>query len=326
MSPKLIEVCDTLGTFAVLDPYPMKTHYEKMSITEEASEEMIRAAYKVLAWRLHPDRNEESEEANQAMQGINEAYEVLSDKNKRQEYDRLLVASRRSESLLRTMETFQEFQARELDTSIPAKIKRGLSSVFNFVFLGPLGGYACLGLLAAIVAGIASFFTTESDVRDYSPNSKIPDLPESTSLSTPRKEKFVRSSHTPIGTNWPTTPSYVDGYEIRADGGLSSVEVDNSQNSSDVFVKLIWLSPSEAIPARACFIPAKSSFTFEKVRAGRYDVRYRDLTSGNLAKTEEFLLEERKKINGTTYSNLKLTLFKVFNGNMKTEKIDEEEF
>ena len=59
---------------------------------------------------------------------------------------------------------------------------------------------------------------------------------------------------------------------------------------------------------------------------GRYDVRYRDLDTGGLSKTEEFILEEKKTYSGTSYSNLTLTLYKVANGNMTTEAIDESEF
>lgn len=60
--------------------------------------------------------------------------------------------------------------------------------------------------------------------------------------------------------------------------------------------------------------------------AGRYDVRYRDLTTGGLSKTEEFILEERATYSGTSYSTLSMTLYKVANGNMTTESIDESEF
>ena len=47
---------------------------------------------------------------------------------------------------------------------------------------------------------------------------------------------------------------------------------------------------------------------------------------GNLSKTEEFSLKETPTFNGTEYSNLTLTLYKVSNGNMHTETIAESEF
>jgi hypothetical protein len=82
----------------------------------------------------------------------------------------------------------------------------------------------------------------------------------------------------------------------------------------------------EAIPARMCYIPAHSSFTFTSVMPGIYDVRYRDLSTGGLSKTEEFVLQERQDSSGTNFSNITLTLYKVVNGNMETEAIEESEF
>lgn len=145
---------------------------------------------------------------------------------------------------------------------------------------------------------------------------------------TPRSARlaFVRPTTAPNGQPWPATAGYISGYQIKAQGGLSSVTIDNTSNSSDVFLKLVRLSSAEAIPVRMCYIPAYSRFTFSSVMTGRYDVRYRDLTTGGLSKTEEFLLEERSSYSGTSYSNLTMTLYKVANGNMTTESIDESEF
>jgi hypothetical protein len=160
-------------------------------------------------------------------------------------------------------------------------------------------------------------YSSTSDSSSHSPFSYSPP---------PARPRWVRPSLSPVGTPWPASAAYVSGYEIQAQGGLSSVMVDNSSNSSDVFLKLVWLSNTEAIPARMCYIPAYSKFTFSSVTAGRYDVRYRDLQSGGLSKTEEFALEERETYSGTSYSNLTMTLYKVANGNMTTESIDESQF
>jgi hypothetical protein len=140
------------------------------------------------------------------------------------------------------------------------------------------------------------------------------------------RPQWVRPSLSPVGTYWPSNAGYVAGYDIQAQGGLSSVTIDNGRNSSDVFLKLVWLSKMEAIPARMCYIPAHSSFTFTSVMPGIYDVRYRDLSTGGLSKTEEFVLQERQDSSGTNFSNITLTLYKVVNGNMETEAIEESEF
>ena len=74
------------------------------------------------------------------------------------------------------------------------------------------------------------------------------------------------------------------------------------------------------------FIPASSQFTINKVRAGLYDIRYRDLDSGSLSKSESFTLEEIETYEGIQYSNFTMTLYKIQNGNMQTYGLSENEF
>jgi len=66
----------------------MKDYYRILGILDDAEDIIIRAAYKALAQRYHPDKwKGDKEEANKRMQDINEAYEVLSDIEKRKQYD-----------------------------------------------------------------------------------------------------------------------------------------------------------------------------------------------------------------------------------------------
>jgi DnaJ-class molecular chaperone len=65
----------------------MKTFYETLEVNPHASNFVIRAAYRCLAQQHHPDKNADSEDAGQRMMNINRAYAVLSDLEKRQEYD-----------------------------------------------------------------------------------------------------------------------------------------------------------------------------------------------------------------------------------------------
>ncbi len=102
--------------------------------------------------------------------------------------------------------------------------------------------------------------------------------------------------------------------------------VDNSRGGSDVFVKLFHVDPAKPIPIRVFFIYAAGSFTLEALPPGAYDVRYRDLETGDLYRSERFDIEERSTFDGIEYTALTLTIYKLVGGNMRTYRIDESEF
>jgi len=64
----------------------LKNFYEILEINKNASQEEIKKAYRRLSLKYHPDKNSESG-AVEKFQDISEAYETLSDQNKREEYD-----------------------------------------------------------------------------------------------------------------------------------------------------------------------------------------------------------------------------------------------
>ncbi len=65
-----------------------KDYYEILGVKREASDSEIKSAYRKLARKYHPDVNK-TKAAEEKFKEINEAYEVLSDKQKRQRYDSL---------------------------------------------------------------------------------------------------------------------------------------------------------------------------------------------------------------------------------------------
>lgn len=66
---------------------PQKNYYEILWLDENASEEDIKKTYKKLALKYHPDRNKWEKESEEKFKQINEAYQVLWDKNKKNQYD-----------------------------------------------------------------------------------------------------------------------------------------------------------------------------------------------------------------------------------------------
>lgn len=64
-----------------------RDYYEILQISKDCSESEIKRAYRGLAMKYHPDRNQNDQQAVAKMKEINEAYAVLSDSHKRQLYD-----------------------------------------------------------------------------------------------------------------------------------------------------------------------------------------------------------------------------------------------
>ena len=62
-------------------------YYEILGVSKTAEEREIRKAYKRLAMKYHPDRNQGDKEAEAKFKEIKEAYEVLTDSQKRAAYD-----------------------------------------------------------------------------------------------------------------------------------------------------------------------------------------------------------------------------------------------
>lgn len=66
----------------------MKNYYEILEVNKNASQETIAKVYKFLAKKYHPDANPDNkQEAEEKFKEISEAYEILSNEEKRKEYD-----------------------------------------------------------------------------------------------------------------------------------------------------------------------------------------------------------------------------------------------
>lgn len=65
-----------------------RDYYEVLSVAKTASADEIKSAYRKLALQYHPDRNQGNPEAEEKFKEATEAYEVLSDVDKRARYDR----------------------------------------------------------------------------------------------------------------------------------------------------------------------------------------------------------------------------------------------
>ena len=65
-----------------------KTLYDTLGVAKGASQDEIKKAYRKLARQYHPDKNPGDEEAEERFKEVQAAYDVLSDEEKRKQYDR----------------------------------------------------------------------------------------------------------------------------------------------------------------------------------------------------------------------------------------------
>src|SRR5438046_10274490 len=66
-----------------------RDYYETLGVSKTATEDEIRSAFRKLARKYHPDVAKDKKAAEEKFKEINEAYEVLSDQEKRKKYDQL---------------------------------------------------------------------------------------------------------------------------------------------------------------------------------------------------------------------------------------------
>lgn len=101
----------------------MSNLYEILEVSEKASKEVIEKAYRVLAKKYHPDlqMQEEKQNAEKKMKQINEAYDILSNEEKRKEYDRTLAEERRIEKQKQEQRQSQQDEIEIKQTEIENK-------------------------------------------------------------------------------------------------------------------------------------------------------------------------------------------------------------
>lgn len=139
-----------------------KDYYNILGIGREADEKQIKKAYRKLARKYHPDLNPNNKEAEQRFKEINEAYEVLSDPDKRKKYDAYGHAA--FEAGFQGAEGFRSWPGGPGGVDSTFTRDRGFGSIFEDIFGDVLGTRK--GYQPAPEPGRDLYYNMDIDLRD----------------------------------------------------------------------------------------------------------------------------------------------------------------
>ena len=321
-------------------PTKVRTHYDNLKVSRDAPIEVIRAAYKSLSQKYHPDRNPNDENAERTIRLINEAYEVLSAPASREQHDKWI----KSEEWKLTHKVdpasappSSQARAKPTSTSTDKPMPRWLWVALSII-LAPINAvlYVARHAVFFVGIGILIWLITWS-IDEYESKSKstlggavnaggrvaetpnlIPAQPAGPSMCSPEM------TEAPNGQSWPLYAAYVR--PITKAGGFSTITIDNGKGRSNIYLKLARPTDRKIDGIREAFIPAGSMFKMDKVEPGSYVIKYKDIATGCNSKSDQFRVEQNETTQGIEYSEISLTIYTIMNGNMDFERVAEDSF
>jgi hypothetical protein len=288
------------------------THYDNLKVARGAPQEVIRAAYKALSQKYHPDKNPGDEKAARIMAIVNTAYNTLSDPVRRKEHDEWIAAEEWEVEWLESSHTEEgRDPPREPGWEAPPAPRARRAALRDPRWWG-----AMLGCLAAGAAGAvlwlqpprvlpsalawgrteAPAFAHADDLgtdaasegwarpAGQDKGAAAPDIKALavTQLVIPARapdcETDLQALLSPNGEPWPAQSGYVVGYPVGNLGDEMQFSIDNTSNNSPVFVKIYDLDRRANV--RHAFVQAHDRLSIDKLAAGKYEVRYQNIMAG----------------------------------------------
>jgi len=285
------------------------THYDNLKVARNAPDEVIRASYKALSQKYHPDKNSRPDAAR-IMAILNSSYAVLSDEVQRRRHDDWIVEQERAlaapRSALppprrdvplpeRAAPPASSYNRVEPILGVPAWRSWSLDTPRQLVLL-------LCGVLALTIAVLSLIqeqpepplpFESSAPVDTASPEEaaswKKPNggslAPFKTVTVAPTKIRFGVG---PDGRPWPLGPKMYREGGLQL-GGQLSITIDNSHNAHPVYVKIRLDSKQRD---SELYIPRHRLFSIEDLVSGVYRLRYRDLQTGVVMQSNPLVLAD----------------------------------
>ena len=292
------------------------THYDNLKVSRHAPQEVIRAAYKALSQKYHPDKNHGDERAARIMAIVNTAYNILSDPVRRKEHDDWIASE---EWEVEWLEGAHGEPGHDKGRGEGHWEPRQVEAPKRFRFLRDPRWWG--GMLACFGAGAALAFAliepprmlpsamafggkpvstaskpdsppdplgADASADGWARPAAQPDAPPDikafsvTQLVVPARQPDcdtdLQSQVSPNGDPWPAQSGYVDGFPMGNQGDEMQVLVDNSGNPSPVLVKVYDLDRRSNV--RHVYVLGRTKFLIDKLSAGKYEVRYQNIVVG----------------------------------------------
>ena len=281
------------------------THYDNLKVARGAPPEVVRAAYKALSQKYHPDKNQGDEKAARIMAIVNTAYNILSDPVRRKEHDEWIAAEEwEVEWLESSGDETPRPRGENWESPPPVRPRRRLLREPRW-WLGMLGG-AAVGAVCALVLVqqprlLPSALAFNPKPETIAPVTSVPGPdPDAWAIPTgaktppalvkalavtqlmvparqPECDTDLATPGAPNGEPWPDQSGYIPGYPLGNSGREMTVVVDNSVNASPVFVKIFDLERRSNV--RHAYVLGNGTLTIDGLAAGKYEVRYQNVVS-----------------------------------------------